>query len=216
MPRLQQAPAGAVGSAGDDAIEWAESIGGGFYELDEWQRFCIRGILSEDEHARLCAEAALLIVPRQNGKGTILEIVELYALFVLDLPLILHTAHLSETSADHMARLWAAIRSDPELERQCKHNRVSDDGFKIHVIILNVILTSFVPMIREKLLKLDFEVESDLIEASAAFAAGGCRDVTGDQNAFVNGLESEVEFNQLARWDVHQALSQLGRCGNIA
>ena len=122
MPRLQQAPAGAVGSAGDDAIEWAESIGGGFYELDEWQRFCIRGILSEDEHARLCAEAALLIVPRQNGKGTILEVVELYALFVLDLPLILHTAHLSETSADHMARLWAAIRSDPELERQCKQS----------------------------------------------------------------------------------------------
>lgn len=115
-----------MGSAGDDAIEWAESIGWddrvghGFYELDEWQRFCIRGILSEDPTARLCAEIALLIVPRQNGKGTILEVVELYALFVLDLPLILHTAHLGETSADHMARLWAAICSDPELEDQCK------------------------------------------------------------------------------------------------
>jgi hypothetical protein len=119
-PRLHQQPAGAVGSAGDDAIEWAESIGGGFYQLDEWQRFCIRGLLSEDATARLCAEVALLIVARQNGKGTILEVVELYALFVLDLPLILHTAHLGETSADHMARLWAAICSDPELERQCR------------------------------------------------------------------------------------------------
>ncbi len=126
VPRLHQAPAGAVGSAGDDAIEWAESIGWddrvghGFYQLDEWQRFCIRGLLSEDETARLCAEIALVIVPRQNGKGTILEVVELYALFVLDLPLILHTAHLGETSADHMARMWAAICSDPELEGQCK------------------------------------------------------------------------------------------------
>lgn len=125
-PRLHQQPAGAVGTAGDDAIEWAESIGWdertgrGFYELDDWQRFCIRGILSEDPTARLCAETALLIVARQNGKGTILEVVELYALFVLDLPLILHTAHLGETSADHMARMWAAICSDPELERQCK------------------------------------------------------------------------------------------------
>lgn len=128
LPRLHQEPAGAVGSAGDDAIEWAESIGWdddlghGFYVLDEWQKFCIRGILSEDETARLCAEIALLIVARQNGKGTILEVVELYALFVLDLTLILHTAHLSETSADHMARLWAAIQSDDELASQCRQS----------------------------------------------------------------------------------------------
>lgn len=124
-PRLHQQPAGAVGSAGDDAIEWAESIGWdaraghGFYQLDEWQRFCIRGMLSEDSTARLCALVCLLIVPRQNGKGTILEVVELYALFVLELPLILHTAHLTETSADHMNRLWAAIQSDDELAGQC-------------------------------------------------------------------------------------------------
>lgn len=125
LPRLHQAPAGAVGSAGDDAIEWAESIGWdpelgrGFYVLDEWQKFCIRGILSENAAAQLCALVSLLIIPRQNGKGTILEVVELYALFVLDLPWILHTAHLSETAAKHMARLWAAIRSDDELATQC-------------------------------------------------------------------------------------------------
>lgn len=88
--------------------------------LDEWQKFCIRGILSEDENARLCAAISLLIVPRQNGKGAILEVVELYALFVLELPLILHSAHLGETSADHMERMWAAICSDPDLRSRCK------------------------------------------------------------------------------------------------
>lgn len=119
VPRLHQQPAGAAGSAGDDAIEWAESIGDGFYQLDEWQRFVIRGMLSEDAGARLCALVSLLIVPRQNGKGTVLEVVELYALWVLELPLILHTAHLTETSADHMNRLWAAIQSDDELASQC-------------------------------------------------------------------------------------------------
>jgi hypothetical protein len=125
LPRLHHRPAEAVGSAGDDAIEWAESIGWdpalgrGFYVLDEWQRFCIRGILSENAAAQLCALVSLLIIPRQNGKGTVLEVVELYALFVLDLPWILHTAHLSETAAKHMARLWAAIRSDDELAAQC-------------------------------------------------------------------------------------------------
>ncbi len=114
---MQQHPRRAVASAGDDAIEFAESIG---YELDEWQQFCIRGILSEDEHARLCAETSLLIVPRQNGKGAVLEVVELYALFVMGLPTILHSAHLGETSADHMARLWAAIGADADLGRRVK------------------------------------------------------------------------------------------------
>lgn len=126
VPRLSHLPRRAVASAGDDAIEFAESIGWsveagrGFYVLDEWQKYCIRGILSEDSNARLCAFLVLLIVPRQNGKGAVLEVVELYALFVLELPLILHSAHLGETSADHMDRMWAAISSDPELRAQCK------------------------------------------------------------------------------------------------
>ena len=119
-------PRRAVASAGDDAIEfaeaigWDESTGRGFYVLDDWQKWCIRGILSEDENARLCAAISLLIVPRQNGKGAILEVVELYAMFVLELPLVLHSAHLGETSADHMERMWAAISSDDQLRSQCK------------------------------------------------------------------------------------------------
>lgn len=123
---MSQDPRRAVASAGDDAIAWAESIGWrkrtgrGFYVLDEWQKFCIRGILSEDASARLCATIVLLLVPRQNGKNVVLEVVELYAFFVLELRYILHTAHLAETSADHMARLWEAIQSDRELRSRCR------------------------------------------------------------------------------------------------
>lgn len=123
---MHQEPRLAVASAGDDAIQWAESIGWdedeghGFYVLDEWQRFCIRGILSEDPHARLCAFVCVLLVPRQNGKNVVLEVIELYALFVLELPLILHSAHLAETSAEHMARLWDAIESDDDLSSRCR------------------------------------------------------------------------------------------------
>jgi hypothetical protein len=126
VPRLTQQPARAVGSAGDDCIAWAESIGWddelghGFYVLDEWQKFCIRGILSEDRGANLCALVCLLLVPRQNGKNVVLEVIELYALFVLDLRYILHSAHLTETSADHMARLLSAIESDDDLNSRTK------------------------------------------------------------------------------------------------
>lgn len=115
-----------MASAGDDAIAWAESIGWdesqgrGFYVLDDWQKFCIRGILSEDPHARLCAFIAVLLVPRQNGKNVVLEVVELYAFFVLELRYILHSAHLAETSADHMARMWEAIESDADLSSRCR------------------------------------------------------------------------------------------------
>jgi phage terminase large subunit-like protein len=125
-PRLWQFPQRAVASAGDDAVEWAESIGfdpvvgHGFYQLDEWQKFCIRGILSEDANARLCAVVCLLLLPRQNGKNVVLEVVELYGLFVLDLRLILHSAHLAETSAEHMQRLWDAIESDDDLSRRAR------------------------------------------------------------------------------------------------
>lgn len=125
---MHQSPRRQFASAGDDAIAWAESIGWddeeghGFYELDEWQKFCIRGILAEDEMAALCALVCLLLVPRQNGKNVVLEVIELYALFVLDLRYILHSAHLTETSADHMARLWEAIQSDDDLSRQCRQS----------------------------------------------------------------------------------------------
>lgn len=126
MPRLSQTPRLAVASAGDDCIAWAESIGWdeeedrGFYVLDEWQKFCIRGILSEDRNANLCALVCLLLVPRQNGKNIVLEIIELYGLFVLDLRYILHSAHLTETSADHMGRVWDAIQSDDDLASRAK------------------------------------------------------------------------------------------------
>ena len=126
LPRLSQQPSRRFASAGDDCIAWAESIGWdedeqrGFYELDEWQRFLIRGILSENRQAQLCALLVLILVPRQNGKNVVLEVIELYALFVLDLRYILHSAHLTETSADHMARLWEAIQSDDDLASRCK------------------------------------------------------------------------------------------------
>lgn len=114
-PRLHQCAQRAVASAGDDAIEFAESIGGGFYVLDDWQKYCIRGLLAEDAKARLCAGVGLILMPRQNGKNSVLEVIELYAFYVLGLPYILHTAHLQETTADHMARLWSAIESDEDL-----------------------------------------------------------------------------------------------------
>lgn len=99
------------GSAGPDAIEYAESLG---YELDDWQRWCIDGILSEDENLRLCATIVALLVSRQNGKNVVLEVVELFAFYVLGWRIV-HSAHRQETSTDHMAQLRSVIEANPEL-----------------------------------------------------------------------------------------------------
>lgn len=109
-PRLHRLPQSRHGSAGPDAIEFAESLG---YDLDDWQKWCIDGLMSEDATGRLIASMVLLIMPRQNGKNVVLEVVELYCFFVLDWAGITHSAHNAETSAAHMARLQAVIE-DPQ------------------------------------------------------------------------------------------------------
>lgn len=112
-PRLQHLPPGQVSSAGQDAVDFAASCG---LVLDDWQAWCLDKMLGEDADGRALARTVLLLLPRQNGKNAVLEALELYAFFVLDEPRILHSAHLAKTAADHMLRMVALVRSNPELD----------------------------------------------------------------------------------------------------
>lgn len=116
-PRICVLPDGRVGSAGPDAIEFAESLG---YVLDDWQKWLIDGMLSEDETVRFCASVICIIISRQNGKNVVLEVVELYAFYVLEWDLILHTAHLVTTAANHMASMLAVVEANPMLDEITK------------------------------------------------------------------------------------------------
>lgn len=116
-PRLHRFPNARVErkeGAGPDACEFAKGLG---YVLDDWQRWLVCGILSEDANYNLCARRSLILVPRQNGKNVVLEVVELYVFYVLRWERIVHTAHLLETSADHMRNLWAVIEQHEDLLR---------------------------------------------------------------------------------------------------
>jgi hypothetical protein len=113
VPRVWSAPS-AVTSAGPEALALAETAG---MEPMPWQRFvCERG-LRENADGSWAAMALLLLIPRQNGKGTIIEIVELYCLFQLGQN-VYHTAHLFATSKKAFKRLWALIRRTPSLLRR--------------------------------------------------------------------------------------------------
>lgn len=103
---------------GDDAVALCELAG---LELDEWQEISLRLWLgvrpdgSERWAHRLCGE----IVPRQDGKGAILEARQLAGMFLVSTDLlIIHTAHEFKTATESFLRLAALIEDTPKLNRE--------------------------------------------------------------------------------------------------
>ncbi len=99
-------------SDGDDALALALSLG---LELFDWQRWVVRWILAVDGKGQPAARQVILEVPRQNGKGAILECIELYWLIVAGVPVVIHTAHEADTAAGHQERLDSLI-AEPEID----------------------------------------------------------------------------------------------------
>ena len=108
--------------------------------------------------------------------------------------------------------LWVetwAIRSAHRLERQCQHYRIADERFKIHVVILNLILDCFSRMIPEELLELDFDRQGDVDEAPSALPLGDRIDFRGDENALVHGLQAHMQIESRAALHRHEPLAHL-------
>lgn len=100
-------------SAGDDAVDLAAVAG---LHLDPWQQHVLRGALGERVDGRWKAFEVGVIVPRQNGKGSILEARELAGMFLFGERLILHSAHLFGTAVEHQQRLESLIRGSELVE----------------------------------------------------------------------------------------------------
>ncbi len=113
-PRFWHAPE-CVSTAGDDAIECAATAG---LFLDEWQQFVLRKGLGERVGGNWAARDVGVCVPRQNGKGGIIEALELYWLFVLNETLVVHSAHLFDTAQDAMRRLVSLIEDTPAFSKR--------------------------------------------------------------------------------------------------
>lgn len=102
-------------SAGQEAVELARLAG---LELDEWEQFVLQQALGERPDGRWSAFEVGLVVPRQNGKGTILEARELAGLFLFGEQLLIHSAHEQATASEHFRRLLMLIESVPEFDRR--------------------------------------------------------------------------------------------------
>ncbi|MCX5201054.1 terminase [Streptomyces sp. NBC_00237] len=113
-PRLTTVPP-FVSSSGQEAIELAAVAG---LELDPWQQHVLHVGLGERADGTWSAFETCVNVPRQNGKGAIIEARELAGLFLLGEKLIIHSAHEFKTAIVGFKRIEQLIMNCDDLRKR--------------------------------------------------------------------------------------------------
>lgn len=128
-PRVEHVP-DYVSSAGEEAIEFCDSVG---LHLDPWQRHVITQSLGERRDGKWAAFEVAALIPRQNGKGALLEARELAGLFLFGEQLLLHSAHEFKTAAEAFRRVLFHIENNADLRKRVKKVRTShgDEGVEL-------------------------------------------------------------------------------------
>lgn len=105
-------------SAAPEIIDLAAAAG---LVLDDWQQYVLTHGLGELSNERWSSIKIGTWVPRQNGKGGIIEALELGWLFLLREPLVLHSAHEYKTSSEAFRRVKYLIDNCSDLARRVDH-----------------------------------------------------------------------------------------------
>ena len=121
----------AVTSAGPEAVELAASAG---LILDPWQCYAVEVILAERADGCWAAFETAILVARQNGKGGILEALELAGLFLLGEQLIVHSAHEFKTAQEAFRRFRTLIDGCDDLRRRVARVRTSHGDEAIELL----------------------------------------------------------------------------------
>lgn len=112
-------------TSGDEAVELAAAAG---LELDPWQQFVLKESLGEVGKGRSRKWAAFevaLLVPRQNGKGAVLEARELAGLFLLKERLIVHSSHQFKTTQEAFLRIRDLVDGVDDFRKKVERIRTS-------------------------------------------------------------------------------------------
>lgn len=110
-PRLSHVPDGDV-ARGEAAVEFARWCG---LTLYPWQEDLLRDMCRTGADGNWAAREAVVVVPRQNGKGEILVARELAGIYLFGEKTIGHSAHFMDTAQDAQKRLWEVIESNENL-----------------------------------------------------------------------------------------------------
>lgn len=116
QPRIRHVP-DYTSSTGAEAIELAAMAG---LYLDSWQQDTLTDALGELPDGKWAAREVGVEVPRQNGKGGLLEARELAGLFLLGERLIIHSAHEFATAEEALERMANLIEGCPDFSRRVK------------------------------------------------------------------------------------------------
>jgi hypothetical protein len=130
VPRVCMVPTTYAFSSGPEAIELAASAG---LILDPWEQLCLILGLGETAFGRWAAFQVALIVARQNGKGSILEALELFWLFGTGERLIGHSAHEYKTAMEAFRRVLFLIENNDWLRKRVKKiiNTNGEEGIEL-------------------------------------------------------------------------------------
>lgn len=128
LPRLCTQPASVSSETGNEAVNLAKIAG---LDLDPWQQFVVRGAFATGADGRWAAKEVGLIVPRQNGKGSVLEAVSLAYLFLFGAKLTLHSAHEFKTAKVAYRRIRDLIHGTPDLLRRVEYFHQSNEDVSI-------------------------------------------------------------------------------------
>jgi hypothetical protein len=129
-PPIETAPP-AVSTAGQEAIDLAAKAG---LNLDPWQQHVLRVAMGEKPDGDWSAPEVCINIPRQNGKGGLIEARVLWGLFIGGEPGILVSAHEFKTAMNTMKRIERLIRSCPDMHKRVKayHKTVGREGIELH------------------------------------------------------------------------------------
>jgi hypothetical protein len=110
----------------EEVLDWARN----YWPMDDWQEWSLTEGMGVKPNRRWTARESCVIVPRQNGKNTILEVRELGGLFVLGEKKIIHTAHQFSTAAEQFARCLEIIDNNADLSKWLKGNPSKTHGME--------------------------------------------------------------------------------------
>lgn len=115
-PRVRLAPH-AHSNSWEDVVDLMAAYG---LSLDEWQENVLEGALGEQRGGRWAAPRVGVSVPRQNGKGALIEARELAGLLLFGERLIIHSAHEVKTSLDAFRRVRAYFENFDDLRKKVR------------------------------------------------------------------------------------------------
>jgi hypothetical protein len=129
-PRVANFPAHPF-TAAPEAIDLAALTG---LHLDDWQQYVLEHGMGHNADESWTARKVSVWVPRQNGKGGIIEALELFWLFIEGAELIVHTAHQNRTATKAYKRMERLIKNDPDLLRQVRQFRIANGEHQIELL----------------------------------------------------------------------------------